>query len=1155
LNNFASRPVVVGDFPMPATLAASAYLSPNTSYAGDNVNFYGHVQYVGITDPNTDVSGAEVKMNIIETGQIFTGYTKSNGDFSINFPAPSIIRTYTIYADVTDFTLSGRTNNVVLSVINRPVIVPPNKPICPECCDICPPPWIPPPPPPPCPGCPPSPPSPQGPDLAVYPWDIDWGTYCLSVGDPLDNVKVTFRNIGNKNADNFYVDYYFGESLLQHKLYSSVVAGQSITETISIGICVAGGLHSFRVVLDPSNTIAELDESNNVATSNIYAYPAGPDLSPTDIYFSKYNPYEGEPINLQFRLDNLNCETSCSTTATMTDTYNGIPTIIGTFIIPPVFGLDYMILPVLPLSHQFTGAGKHTITINVNPCQNESNKNNQSFSKDINIPERYADIVITDIYYTGTEYRATVQNIGNDIAWSFNVNFYIDGVGLGSAPVVILLPGGVTTVSSRPWNQDNICHTVCAKADEANVVTELNKINNNLCKKFGVDISVDLRSPYDRDNHISIPIGTDFDFSLYFYIINTGTVDAIDFPISYKINNDWQNYGTMTIYSGDNYYYGPMINHLFDESGDYIITFYGDIDKDNQMKYQYECNPNDNTAILYVHVYPHLPDLSVLSYQINPSKLNPALNEPIDLITSFDNLGTASSGSFNVSFYVDGARIGNPVPVADLGPGGTWSVMATNKYSDNIPGAKKILIKLDEDNQVIEATKSNNEASRAIILGWAPDLTFDSAASVSKTGMDISIDPPVIGNFVYLRAYVKNQGTVAATAYLNLYLENNNGNILLNSTPISLRAGETKLYPVLWRATVKKGKILGTITNCIPDEYNTLNNTTEFEFGKFTIPAISTMPVMDIRATTGIGGGNVTSDGGSTITARGICWSTSAIPTIANTHTTVTGTTGTFSSTMTGLSNSTIYHVRAYAANSVGTAYGDEITFMTAPNQITNLLVRSVSRVFIAIDWTRGNGTGCLAVCLKGTTSNLINPEYGTTNYTASNTFGSGSRIGSATPENYVVFKGTGNTIRVDGLTKNTQYTFKVYEYNLYNSYYSYATNSNSSNPVSRSTSPKEGYDPEWADSPDCRLLSVRINPIPANEVLNLALTLEESANITVELYNIDGQKVLVPINNLSYQKGQFEIPISITQFATGSYYLVVSGNNELVMQDFMIVH
>lgn len=96
-----------------------------------------------------------------------------------------------------------------------------------------------------------------------------------------------------------------------------------------------------------------------------------------------------------------------------------------------------------------------------------------------------------------------------------------------------------------------------------------------------------------------------------------------------------------------------------------------------------------------------------------------------------------------------------------------------------------------------------------------------------------------------------------------------------------------------------------------------------------TLPTVTTSPINNITQTTASGGGNVTSQGGSAIIARGVCWSTSPAPTIAD-STTSNGTgTGSFLSSITGLISSTTYYVRAYATNSAGTAYGNEVVFVT----------------------------------------------------------------------------------------------------------------------------------------------------------------------------------------------------------------------------------
>ena len=96
-----------------------------------------------------------------------------------------------------------------------------------------------------------------------------------------------------------------------------------------------------------------------------------------------------------------------------------------------------------------------------------------------------------------------------------------------------------------------------------------------------------------------------------------------------------------------------------------------------------------------------------------------------------------------------------------------------------------------------------------------------------------------------------------------------------------------------------------------------------------TIPTVTTNSISDILSSSATGGGNVTSDGNADITARGICWSTSHNPSLDSPHTTDSLGMGSFTSVLTGLTPNTTYYVRAYATNSEGTAYGDEVSFTT----------------------------------------------------------------------------------------------------------------------------------------------------------------------------------------------------------------------------------
>lgn len=95
------------------------------------------------------------------------------------------------------------------------------------------------------------------------------------------------------------------------------------------------------------------------------------------------------------------------------------------------------------------------------------------------------------------------------------------------------------------------------------------------------------------------------------------------------------------------------------------------------------------------------------------------------------------------------------------------------------------------------------------------------------------------------------------------------------------------------------------------------------------LPEVHTFMVTDTAIHGAVCGGNVTYDGGSAVTMRGVCWSTTQSPTLSNIHTSDGSGVGSFTSHIFGLYANTTYYVRAYATNSVGTAYGEERSFTT----------------------------------------------------------------------------------------------------------------------------------------------------------------------------------------------------------------------------------
>jgi uncharacterized protein (TIGR02145 family) len=119
---------------------------------------------------------------------------------------------------------------------------------------------------------------------------------------------------------------------------------------------------------------------------------------------------------------------------------------------------------------------------------------------------------------------------------------------------------------------------------------------------------------------------------------------------------------------------------------------------------------------------------------------------------------------------------------------------------------------------------------------------------------------------------------------------------------------------------------------------------------KNSLPIVTTTTITGINETGAISGGNITNDGGIDIIEKGVCWNTSMNPKIGNSKTTEGGGIGTFVSNILGLQPTTIYYVRAYATNAVGTGYGNELIFNTlaytptvTTSQVINFTANSAS--------------------------------------------------------------------------------------------------------------------------------------------------------------------------------------------------------------------
>lgn len=112
--------------------------------------------------------------------------------------------------------------------------------------------------------------------------------------------------------------------------------------------------------------------------------------------------------------------------------------------------------------------------------------------------------------------------------------------------------------------------------------------------------------------------------------------------------------------------------------------------------------------------------------------------------------------------------------------------------------------------------------------------------------------------------------------------------------------------------------------------------------GPLVDPEVVTTTPYDVTLTTALSGGEIVVDGRVKLTARGVCWSEDPDPTLDDTHTDEGTETGVFESEITGLTESTVYHVRAYATTELGTVYGPDVTFVASLQDIDGNIYRAV---------------------------------------------------------------------------------------------------------------------------------------------------------------------------------------------------------------------
>ncbi|MCX6257462.1 MAG: FG-GAP-like repeat-containing protein [Bacteroidia bacterium] len=820
-NNFAIRPIIAGEFSVPGSISVTANISPEVSYyhVGEPpplMHYHGHADYVGSFDSETQVSGAEVTLTYIEAGLTLTTFTNSNGDFDFYFytdtPPEGDTAIYHAQSTVTDYTLTSTTGLAHWKVIT-------------------------------------SPPAPKHPDLNVFHWvysccwepAISWTDSCILAGEPIE-VTASVWNSGDSVAYNVkfygYKDNVTDTAFVVY--YDTLYPGEGRTEQFTVTFDSAGN-HSVGVFADPENTIAESNEGNNQTSISRKIYNTDVDLSPgipglnNGIWISKVDPLEGENVMLSLSTTNSLCNIAGASTGRLYDVFNGDSTLIEELQYPLIGPMDNVTRYIY--NYSFDSVGDHTLVGIVDYYNQviENDETNNTGTLVVHVKPRIPDLTFSTFpgnvdeslnisasdVNVGDEinFSAGIQNYGTGDAENFFVRFYLDNVPLGSPVLIPLLQAHQSvTLISDPWTILPCGHKLRVTIDEENLVSELNEDNNEAKKD---NLGVDLK-PVDPGGsgwaNTPIFVGTTVynlgafqadSVTVYYYCSNCDPLDS----------NLLLGYDVLPHVPAQGYTWSRIV-HTFTESKIYNIHVYVD------STLYCEIKTSNNSEDGHVGIMHELPDLVIYSYQISPTELNPDPGEDVSIYSSFNNTSNVASGPFKVQFKVDSNPIGDIIDVPNLGPHGDTTVACSQNWSSLLIGPHIIRVFLDTENQVNESSELNNEASRAIIVGDAPDMKF-----ANVDGLVLSNDTPAIGDWITITVRIKDIGGADGAATVNFYYVNASDSILIQTNQFTLHNHDSMDITFPWQAASTFGKITGVISGCTPTEFNLYNNTIDKFFG------------------------------------------------------------------------------------------------------------------------------------------------------------------------------------------------------------------------------------------------------------------------------------------------------------------------------------
>ncbi|MFT3682914.1 MAG: CARDB domain-containing protein [Ferruginibacter sp.] len=819
LNNYASRPVIVGVFTVPGTIDITAAAAPSVCNKG-KTNFSGHASYRGLNLAGTPpVEGGTITLTIIaDATYTFKLNTDVNGNWFYRFdpcklegdpegcegPACGITYTYTVEA--TDYTL---TSPLLQSTYVNPCVQCLSEGVLQH-------------------------------ESAVSPCVVENKPYSYNVSIANfsydNNSRKICAPVIYKDTIEIYRD---GELKFTYALDSIASCGSATFTDMFEGLSVGDHAMAFSHTYYTKTG----DRKEVFQTATFEVLPEITDLTLDGILKTGLKSFAFSDKNK-----------TCGVTAGphWVYLYDSLPGYTEKVLIDSFFVTEVLPQAAVGLGYNNPDweVGKHFITIitDVHGGITELDETNNILRAEFYVIE--PDIIAKEITISNSNvnagslinFSAKIKNEGSPVNDPFVVQFKVDGVPLGAKlNIPALNSNEEIMIVSAPYTVpvDPCPKQITVFADADAEITEYNEKNNYDTSALGVNINAGRGCANDEIDVVGAGFYNEEDFlgtseCIPYYALkgvplflattvrNNGTRDTKNIKVEFRLLG--QVVGTDIIpalkagqAAGSGFFY------TFATEGRYIVSAYADYSKEIC-----ETNEKDNIGNIHVDARPTMGDLQILSQHIAPGNLNPDPGQNTTVVASVTNIGDAPVGPTKVRFWVDDVQLGDDIQIDTLFAGQDTTVMATALYSSGIVGLKVIKVKADATNVRPERRESNNEATRSIIVGAAPDF----ANSIQEA---ITITPPVfyIGDTVTISNYIRNFGGDEGSAWVRFYYRSatTGEKILIDSVPFSMNDNDSFRVSKKWLVSEAAGMIITEIDHSAPPEFDTFNNIDSLPFG------------------------------------------------------------------------------------------------------------------------------------------------------------------------------------------------------------------------------------------------------------------------------------------------------------------------------------